>query len=182
MTSHTCATVEARLQHVLTLVGRLRAVGGHVGCCGHMVFETNEHRAEVILGAASGVVGGVAVLDWRRAPVASVFFACAEGEELDVVAQGRASRTRLLERNLLVLDEVGHLCELRTPVGRVAVCDGQWSLLPPREAVSPVRSLSGSGRQVPPIEDLDGLQQAVARLPAGRASLIWPCSATRGFA
>lgn len=164
--------LDRRLRRVLVLLERLRAAGRERGCCGHMVFETGGRRAEAMLGDATEVVAGVAVLDWLRAPVAAAFFGCAEGDVLEVMAHGRTSSTRLVERSLLVLDDGGWLCALDTPLGGLVLRDGEWRLVPNGRSLAPARTGDGSGRRVPRADELDGLQRTAVKLPAGTPCLI----------
>ena len=112
---------------------------------GRMVIETSRGRREVFLGATSRIQPERAVLDWRRAPLAEVFFSRLPSDDYEIELDDRLLEGRLLERELLGFDA--------SPL----------PLSPPPVIREP---LSEAGLT------LDPTQQAAVDLPPGRSLLV----------
>jgi hypothetical protein len=73
--------------------GHAPAVGGHL----RVVADSGATR-DLLLGARTAIDGPVAVLDWRTAPLAEVFFRYAPGEAYEVELEERAIAGRVAAR------------------------------------------------------------------------------------
>ncbi|HEX7598706.1 MAG TPA: AAA family ATPase, partial [Polyangia bacterium] len=138
----------------------------------HLRLDTGGRVRDVLLGQETRTGGGVAIVDWRAAPLAEVFFTCAEGDDYEVEADERTLTGTLLERNLVGFAE-GALVEIETAEGRLRRTEGAWSFaarVRPSLALRPeeVRLRVSSPADVV----LDPAQQRLADLPVGQAVLL----------
>ena len=67
----------------------------------HMRLEVGGRIRDVLLGAETRTEGGLAIIDWRAAPLAEVFFTSAEGDDYEIEADERMLAGTLPERNLV---------------------------------------------------------------------------------
>ncbi|HVE86452.1 MAG TPA: ATP-binding domain-containing protein [Myxococcales bacterium] len=138
----------------------------------HLRVDTAGGERDLLLGLGTRTAGPVSVIDWQQAPLASVFFDCAEGDEYELPIEGGVTVSgRVLERNLVWFDR-GQLVELATPSEILARGeDGEWSAGP-----SPGRILyggDGERRAVSPVDvELDAAQRRVVDLPPERSVLV----------
>jgi len=128
---------------------------------------------DVLLGRGAHAAEGLTVIDWQNAPLAEVFFACAEGEEYAVDLGDRTVEGTLLERNALAFDAEGALVEIATPEALLTRRDGgPWRAapLPPRTLVA---RPPGAPPRTSPVEvELDAEQARIVVLPPGRPLLV----------
>jgi hypothetical protein len=128
---------------------------------------------DLLLGTWTRVGTGIALVDWRSAPLAEPFFGCEEGEEYVVEVGGRAVEGTLLRRALLGFED-GALAEVDTGKARLRRRGAGWVVetadVAPRLRPRPPaeRGHGGSPWDV----ELDPVQQAAVALPAGQAALI----------
>ncbi|HEV8324559.1 MAG TPA: ATP-binding domain-containing protein [Myxococcota bacterium] len=138
----------------------------------HMRLQSGGRSRDVLLGPQARVAAGVAVVDWRTAPLAEVFFGCEEGEEYEVEVGTRTLAGTLLERSLVGFAD-GEVVEIVRGGDVLTRRDGgDWRRLA-RPAWLLPRAPQLRGRERSPIEvELDRAQRQVVELPAGRHSLV----------
>jgi hypothetical protein len=128
---------------------------------------------DLLLGTWTRVGKGLALVDWRSAPLAEPFFGCEEGEEYAVEVGGRTVEGTLLRRALLGFED-GALAEVDTGSARLRRRGAEWVV----ESVGAVPRLrprppAERGRRGSPWDvELDPVQRAAVALPAGQAALI----------
>lgn len=98
---------------------------------GHMRLRAGGRARDVLLGDCPFVdpAHGVAIVDWRRAPIAEVFFSCDPGDEYEIEVDGRTLEG-VLERRHLVTFEGGELSAISVDGGSLRRAEGQWRLDP----------------------------------------------------
>jgi DNA helicase II / ATP-dependent DNA helicase PcrA len=98
---------------------------------GHMRLRAGGRARDVLLGDCPFVdpAHGVAIVDWRRAPIAEVFFSCDPGDEYEIEVDGRTLEG-VLERRHLVAFEGGELSAISVDGGSLRRAEGQWRLDP----------------------------------------------------
>ncbi len=138
----------------------------------HMRLETEARVRDFLLGPDTRTGSGVAIIDWRNAPLAEVFFSCAEGDDYEIDAGERTLTGTLLERNLVSFAQ-GELCEIETGAGRVELKDGTWHLKTGPEPELTLRPEAERLQSSSPADViLDAAQRRIVELPAGRAVLL----------
>jgi DNA helicase IV len=138
----------------------------------HMRLETEARVRDVLLGPETRTGGGVAIIDWRNAPLAEVFFSCAEGDDYEIDAGERTLTGTLLERNLVTFAQ-GELCEIETVAGRLRLKDGAWHLETGPEPELTLRPEAARLQSSSPADViLDAAQRRIVELPAGQAVLL----------
>jgi DNA helicase IV len=138
---------------------------------GHMRLKTAARESHLFLGRQTKPGAGVSVIDWQTAPLAKVFFSCAEGEEYELDGPGRRLTGTLLERNLLGF-EAGQLVEVRTHEAVLSRRDGRWKQAP---APAPLLRPRPKGQRYvssPADVELDEPQRRVVELPIGTPALV----------
>ena len=130
-------------------------------------------RTDLLLGNEMRASPGLAMVDWRSAPLVEVFFGFTEGEEYQIELENRVLEGALLERNLVAFER-GELVEIATPSELLSRRgSGSWRAEPLRPRL---RLDGGKGpwpvRRSPADLDLDPAQSRVVELPAGRAALV----------
>jgi DNA helicase IV len=138
----------------------------------HMRLTTGGRVLDVLLGSRTRAGGPVAIIDWRNAPLAEVFFSCAEGDDYEIDDGERTLTGTLVERNLVSLAQ-GELCEIDCGEGRLLKVEGAWHLetAPPRGLA--LRDEDARLRSSSPADViLDPAQCRIVDLPAGRAVLL----------
>lgn len=139
-----------------------------------MQVETRGRVRDLLLGWRTEVDGGVTVLHWQTAPLASVFFTTREGEDYELDVDGRTLEGTVRARALLDVS-AGSLVELLTADAALSRRGGgPWrresdpppSLLQPRPA--------GALRAPSPftLDALDAEQRRAVELPRRRALLV----------
>ena len=138
----------------------------------HMRLETDGRIRDILLGPDTKTGGSVAIIDWRNAPLAEVFFSCVDGDDYEIDAGERTLTGTLVERNLVRFAQ-GELCEIEAAEGRLALQDGNWhweTEPPPGLALRPEAARL---RQSSPADVvLDAAQRRIVELPAGQAVLL----------
>ena len=138
----------------------------------HMRLDTDGRVRNVLLGPETRTGGGVAIIDWRNAPLAEVFFSCAEGDDYEIDADERTLTGTLIERSLVSFAQ-GELCEIETAAGRVRLQDGAWHLQTGPAPELNLRPEAARLRSSSPADViLDAAQRRVVELPAGKAVLL----------
>lgn len=163
------------VEHLDDLTARARAARPDeaVPCFGWMRLETAGRSREYLLGWRTDLDGPVPMLHWQGAPLASVFFSTAEGDDYELTVDGRTLDGTLRARGLLDFD-AGRLVEVDTAGARLTRRDADdWrraepttaALLPPRRA--------GAARAASPLtlDALDAEQRRAVELPRRRPLL-----------
>ncbi|MRG95355.1 UvrD-helicase domain-containing protein [Polyangium spumosum] len=148
----------------------------------HLRVRVAGRSRDVLLGPAPMLDAkrGVTVVEWRRAPIAEVFFACEEGEEYEIEVDGRTIEGVVEERRLLSF-EGGALASITVPGGVLLREGDTWRF--ESRALAPTLVDPTSPRRTPetrnPFITLDAEQRAlVDREP--RAPLLVLGSAGSG--
>jgi DNA helicase-2/ATP-dependent DNA helicase PcrA len=138
----------------------------------HMRLDVGGRVRDVLLGAETRTEGGLAIIDWRAAPLAEVFFTSAEGDDYEIEADERMLTGTLLERNLVEFSQ-GELSAIETSEGRLWRRDGQWQGEAHGKPSLALRPEEARLRMSSPADVvLDAAQQRIADLPAGQAVLL----------
>ena len=137
------------------------------------IASSSGSRTDLLLGNEMRASPGLAMVDWRSAPLVEVFFGFTEGEEYQIELENRVLEGALLERNLVAFER-GELVEIATPSELLSRRgSGSWRAEPLRPRL---RLDGGKGpwpvRRSPADLDLDPAQSRVVELPAGRAALV----------
>ncbi len=166
------------IEEQLRLADRLRAEsGGRLPSTpyeAHIRLRTREGRvSDVLLGTETRVSAGFALLDWRTAPLAEVFFGFELGEEYAIDVAGRTLEGVVLERDLVTFER-GVLVEIATPHARFSRRGGgEW--VPVADPPPPVLESNRADRPRPASPEnlhLDTAQRRIVDLGPGRAVLI----------
>lgn len=128
---------------------------------GRMRIRVSGRSRDVLLGTRGFVEPsrGVALVDWRKAPIAEVFFTCDPEEEYEIEVDGR-SLEGVLERRHIVTFEDGALATISVRGGSLRRIAGGWSFEPDGFAGvaaaggEPVFGTGASGRKAPRISAL----------------------------
>ena len=98
---------------------------------GRMRLRVGGRLRDVLLGTCSFVEPslGVALVDWRKAPISEVFFTCDPGGEYEIEVDGR-SVEGVLERRHIVTFEDGAPAAISVEGGSLRRIAGQWSFEP----------------------------------------------------
>ena len=138
----------------------------------HMRLDTDGRVRDVLLGPQTRTGGGVAIIDWRNAPLAEVFFSCAEGDDYEIEAGERTLTGTLIERNLVSFFH-GEVCEIECAEGRLRPGDGEWHLETLPSLGLALRPEAARLRSSSPADVvLDAAQRRIVELPAGRPVLL----------
>ena len=154
----------------------------------HLRLE-EEGTRDVLLGKATFIRPGVRVVDWRNAPISTLFYRYRQGEDYEEELAGRRRRGRVTARRSVTIS-AGSLRRVDAPEGsftRDAADPSQWILEAPgvvelaggegsalRAAVSPSTSPTGLGAPAPgPSGRVDRrLPEIAALLDADQFDLI----------
>lgn len=136
----------------------------------HMRLRSNGRRRDVLLGdrAFLDPGRGVAIVDFRRAPIAEVFFTCDPGDDYEIEVDGRIIEG-VLERRHIVTFEGGALSCISMAGGSLRRGSGSWRFTPeelvPSLSGAPIaRGLGDRGRGVSPTRMADLLDPQQAAL------------------
>jgi hypothetical protein len=139
----------ALAQSALTRARSLWAVDTAMGL---MTIETQRRRTTVLLGTSAFAGEGLAVIDWRTAPLAEVFFGLGEGDTWE----GPGGVVKLVEKFAFV--------------ARAGIVDRVLEL--PRSSWPRRAGATPGGFRSPLDVTLDPAQQRVVDLPASRHALV----------
>jgi DNA helicase-2/ATP-dependent DNA helicase PcrA len=94
---------------------------------GHMRLRSAGRSRDVLLGDRPFVDAdrGVLIIDWRRAPLAEVFFACDPGDEYEIEAGDRTISGVLEERHVIALQD-GELSAVSVEEGSLRRDKNRW--------------------------------------------------------
>jgi DNA helicase-2/ATP-dependent DNA helicase PcrA len=103
---------------------------------GHLQLREGKRELELCLGKATLIRGGVSIIDWRNAPISSIFYRYKQGDEYEEEIAGRTrSGTVVARRTVAIRDR--RLERVESPEGIFSVEDGDWRHVrrePPRLA------------------------------------------------
>ncbi|HWL84599.1 MAG TPA: ATP-binding domain-containing protein [Polyangiaceae bacterium] len=106
----------------------------HTPYFAHMRIRTAGRARDVLLGVRSHIdaTHGISIVDFRRAPIAEVFFNCEPGDDYEIDVDGRTIEGVLERRHLLTFDRAGALSAIGVPGGtlRRVDQDGEWQFEP----------------------------------------------------
>lgn len=94
----------------------------------HMQLESNGRARDIMLGQSTLIDAKqrVNIVDWREAPIAQVFFHCAEGEDYEQETPDRTIEGVVTKRRILAFDR-GELVQIQTPDQTLRrQSDGRW--------------------------------------------------------
>src|SRR5689334_35674 len=98
----TPAEVET-IEHVTAVVAQAHDAGPPPAIAGHLRVVGDAGPRDLLLGARTALDGPVAILDWRTAPLAEVFFRHAPGEPYELDIDDRTVAGRVAARHQLEL-------------------------------------------------------------------------------
>lgn len=145
------STADHRIDHAQAALTRARAQWGVDVALGLMRIETRRRQTTVLLGTSAHADEGLAVIDWRTAPLAEVYFGLSVGD----VWEGPGGAVTLLEKFGLVSRAGTVTCVLEDTVK-------PW----------PRRAVPSQGFSSPLDVTLDPAQQRVVELPGARHALV----------
>jgi DNA helicase-2/ATP-dependent DNA helicase PcrA len=92
---------------------------------GHLRLREGVREWDLCLGKATLIRGGVSIVDWRHAPISSLFYRYQQGDEYDEEIAGRTrSGTVVTRRTLAIRDR--RLERIEAPEGTFRAEDGAW--------------------------------------------------------
>ena len=141
---------------------------------GHLRVHTRVGRRDVLLSDRALPDAPVAVIDWRQAPLAEVFFEAREGEEYDIETGGRRLQGEVEIRALLRVER-GRLVGVLTEDHALRIVDGAWADVRrpmPSLVCRPARDRGARASPMVTVDQLDPHQRRIAGLPAGEAVLV----------
>lgn len=127
---------------------------------GYLAVETERGRRGYLLGPRTQVEGEVAMLDWRRAPLAEAFFRYRPGESYEIEAGERTTGGRVLARWV-----IAHHGEALIAEHRVIDRAGARGVPRPQPVAAPPSDRSE-------LPGLDREQQAAVDLPADTSLVL----------
>lgn len=98
---------------------------------GHMRVRVAGRERDVLLGPASFVDAkhGVTIVEWRKSPIAEVFFSCASGEPYEIEVDGRVIAGEIVARRLVEITR-GELASVTMESGTIRRHAGEWRFEP----------------------------------------------------
>jgi DNA helicase-2/ATP-dependent DNA helicase PcrA len=91
----------------------------------HMRLQEGKVTRDVYLGRATRLDQGLRIVDWRNAPVSSLFYRYQEGDEYDEEFGGREVEGEMIARRTLTIVD-GELIRLQAPQGQFVKIDDSW--------------------------------------------------------
>lgn len=168
-------TEHRRIGRLEELAGRARRVAslGEAPFLAHArVRAAAGGERDLLFGTRTHVGGGLALLDWRTAPLSEVLLGVDEGEEYQLEVAGRSVEGTLLERNLVVF-RGGVLAEVLTAEAKLVRGEGGWRVEPRgAAALSPRPEALRSRPAGLAALTLDPAQRALLELPEERSLLV----------
>jgi hypothetical protein len=156
----------------LAQLARVQVPHAAVPYFAHMRIETEGRVRDILLGPDTRTGGGVAIIDWRSAPLAEVFFSCAESDDYEIDVDERLLTGTLVERNLVSFGQ-GEVCAIESAQGRLVLKNGAWCVETALSLGLVLRPESERLQQSSPADvELDAAQRRLVELPAGRAVLL----------
>lgn len=153
---------ESRLKSLQQL-----ASGANRPVCAHLQIESGGRVRDVLLGAPSDPAARPPIVDWESAPLADVFFETREGDEYELELGERILEGRVLQRNLLRIEE-GELVEVANEAGIWLKEASSWREI---ERVATLRPRP-EGERKPRKVELDATQRSIVDLPRRTAVLV----------
>lgn len=139
----------ARMQRLAAMTAQQSIRQRAPAAQGYLVVETERGRRELALGPSTALDGELAVLDWRKAPLAEVFFRHGAGEPYEISVGEREQEGKVVERWLVTREGL--------------VSDAPAARPAPIQIAQPDRSQ---------LVVLDEVQQAAVELPSDRSLVL----------
>jgi len=165
---------QLRLESQLALADRALALGAprDAPYAAHLRIRSAAGRTtELLFGDRTRSVPGLALLDWRTAPLAEVLLGFEEGEEYELEVAGRTLEGLVLERNLVAFER-SELVSIATADATLRRTPCGWRAAAPP---SPPPLDASRSRPRPTATEalaLDAEQRRAVELPPGRAVLV----------
>jgi DNA helicase-2/ATP-dependent DNA helicase PcrA len=129
---------------------------------GHLHLREGKRDVDLCLGKATLIRGGVSIVDWRHAPISSIFYRYKQGDEYDEEIAGRTrSGTVVARRTVAIRDR--RLERVEAPEGVFSAEDGAWRHVR-RE---PPRLAGGEGAALRVHDMDDGADRRLGTHPGG---------------
>lgn len=158
--------IEPHLKRVAEARAMLPGVA--VPCFGYL----RTTAGEVLIGAQTMIAGETRIVDWRRAPLATVYLGSAEGESYDLILEDGRTLTGIVEERTHLEVRAGELVEIARPDRRLVRTEGgTWQVIDGPEPLLIAPRPPEKRVEAGPIE-LDPRQAEVVACPAGRALLV----------
>jgi ATP-dependent DNA helicase UvrD/PcrA len=140
-------------------------------CFGFLRIQTEVGARDLLLGASSTIGKDRAILDWRTAPLASVFFEHREGDEFEVETEARVLSGRVEVRALYSFEERS-LVEIDRGDRRFRRTGGRWTVIDGRAPLA-LGTATPRRRRAHSIEiELDADQRRLVESPSDRSLLV----------
>jgi DNA helicase-2/ATP-dependent DNA helicase PcrA len=159
--------LQRRLETQRELLARARRLrpGASVPYLAHLRVEVGGRTRDVLLAEAALPGSTPPIVDWETAPLAGVFFECAEGDAYEIEAGERLVEGTVLEKNLVGIEGGA----IRTVVTPQSIVEGTRTT--PRVPVLDPGDQARRPRSPADVE-LDAIQQAIVDLPPGTPVLV----------
>jgi len=160
-----------RVAHQLALLAKVREALPLVAApyLGHLRLLIAGEERDILLGAGSFLSQGISLINWQTAPLSEVFFTCTEGEEYELEIGERSVFGKVVERNLVQIEQ-GELLQIETPHELFTRAGRGWQREPAPGLRMTWPAQDRSHRSALP--KLDPAQQRLVDLPAGEKTLI----------
>lgn len=93
----------------------------------HLRLRENDRNRDLFLGKATRLEGGVHIVDWRNAPISSVFYRYQQGEEYEEQIGGRLLVGEVVSRRTVTILR-GDLQRVEAPEGSFRLENGEWTM------------------------------------------------------
>lgn len=151
---------------------RCKWPGQPVAAFAHLRVQTGGRTRDVLLGARAASHGDLVLVDWRVAPLAEALLGYEEGDDYELMLEGRTLEGTVLEQHLL-RGRDGRLVEVLTPDHRLwCEDDGRWRATPWHEAAGLRARDAAARRRADAVVVLDEHQRAAAEHPEDAALLV----------
>lgn len=143
------AALMSEYNRLSALLGQLREsraaprVGRDSPYFGHLEMDEQGRRWDVCLGKASFIEHGVNIVDWRNAPISTIFYRYRQGEDFEEEIAGR-TRIGVVRARRTVTIRDGRLRRIESPEGVFSRAD----------AAPPARALPDGARSDPARSDV----------------------------
>jgi DNA helicase-2/ATP-dependent DNA helicase PcrA len=92
---------------------------------GHLCLREGKREWDLCLGKATLIRAGVSIVDWRHAPISSIFYRYKQGDEYEEEIAERVRAGRVLTRRTVAIRD-RHLERVEAPEGTFVAEGGSW--------------------------------------------------------